>query len=263
MKNIIFLSIFFIGYLSVFSQNAEEKPSVFEIKADIMSRYIWRGCDIGGESPNIQPSVLVNLGDTNHAVTIGAWAAYNFGTSNQEADLYVTYTFKKFLNISLYDYYFPGNPVYSSTQKKYFNYQEGKTGHIYEVSASFNGTDKIPFTLLFAMNVYGDDKRKTKAIINDTVVRGNIFYTKYIELGYKKTIRGTDFNAFIGATLDDPNEDKQEEGYYYNKSAGIINIGCKVAKTVKITDSYSLPLQGSLIFNPEAEKIYVVFGISF
>lgn len=259
---LILVSVIFIP-LFVMPQAPSEEPSVFDVKADIMSRYIWRGCDLGGESPSIQPSVLMNLGDSNHTVTLGAWAAYNFGTSNQEADLYFTYTFKKFLSLTLYDYYFPGNPVYTKTQKKYFNYTEGETGHIYEADLSFNGTDKIPFTLLFAMNVYGDDKHKVKHTVDSVFVRGDIFYSKYIELGYKKNIRGTDFNAFIGAALDDPDEDKGEEGYYYNKSAGIINLGVKVSKAVAITDKYSMPLQGSLVFNPEAEKIYLVFGISF
>ena len=35
------------------------------------------------------------------------------------------------------------------------------------------------------------------------------------------------------------------------------------AKKIKITNDYSLPVQASVITNPEAENIFMVFGISF
>lgn len=258
-KLFVFVSLVVLSF-SVFAQdNAEEKPSIFDIKADLMSRYVWRGCDLGGESPSIQPSFLVNLGDTNHAISFSAWAAYNFNTATQEVDLSASYTFKKFLTVNVYDYYFPGFSGYTPSQQKYFNYKQDSTGHLYEGAISFNGTDKIPFTLLFAMNFYGMDVYK----LNDDGTKKGIAMTKYIELGYKNTIRGIDFNAFIGATLDDPNESKGEAGYYGNRSAGVVNLGVKAVKAVKVTDSYSLPLQASFIVNPEAEKVYLVFGMSF
>jgi len=252
--------ILIIAFISknCFSQN----DSPIQFGADLMSRYIWRGVDLGGESPSLQPffKCVLNSKDTSHSIILGAWGAYNFNTSNQEADIYFNYTFKNIVSFIFTDYYFPGSTLYTEKQKKYFNYQKDSTGHIFEPSISFNGTEKIPFTLLFAMNIYGADVRKIK----DDGTFGNIFMSKYIEVGYKKTIKGVDFNAFIGATLDDPNEDNGELGFYgYNKSAGIINLGIKASKKINITDKYDLPIQASVITNPEAEKIYVVFGISF
>jgi len=123
----------------------------------------------------------------------------------------------------------------------------------------FNGTKKIPLTFMFAMNCFGFDSKK----VNDDGTQGDIFYTKYIELGYKKTVKDIDLNAFIGAAVDDPDEKKGESGFYANNSAGIINLGIKASKNIKITPDYYLPVQASLITNPEAEKIYLVFGISF
>lgn len=260
MKTFFTFSVMLLMTVSLFAQDKEEeKPSIFDVKADLMSRYIWRGCDLGGESPSIQPSLVVSLGDSVHAFSFSAWAAYNFNTATQEVDLSASYTFKDFLTVNVYDYYFPGNPAYTSAQKRYFEYEQDNTGHLFEGSISFNGTEKIPFTLLFAMNFYGMDSYKIK----DDGTTGGIVMSKYIELGYKKTIRNVDFNAFIGAALDDPDEDIGEQGYYYNKSAGIINIGVKVVKEVKITDSFNLPLQASFVVNPEAEKVYLVFGMSF
>jgi len=262
MKRIYKALLGFMLMLLASANSFSQDNSPIQFGADLMSRYIWRGVDLGGESPNIQPGlkVLLNSKDTIHSFSIGAWGAYNFNTVNQEADLYITYTFRNIFSFTLSDYYFPGSPTYTVSQKKYFRYKNDNTGHVIEPMISFNGTESIPFTLLFAMNVYGADSRK----VNTDGTLGDIFMSKYVEVGYKNSIKGVDYNAFVGAAIDDPDEEKGEVGYYGgNKSAGIVNLGVKASKKIKITNDYSLPVQASLISNPEAEKIYIVFGISF
>ena len=86
--------------------------------------------------------------------------------------------------------------------------------------------------------------------------------SKYIELGYKTKIKELDFNVFVGATPDNANEDEGETAFYLNEKPGIINIGIKASKTLQITDKFSLPVQCSLISNPDLNKIYLVFGFS-
>jgi len=226
-----------------------------------MSRYIWRGVNLGGNSPSIQPWIKYNITskDSSHVLTAGVWGAYTFSqTSNQEVDLYLTYTFNSIFSLTVTDYFFPG---YFSTKERdsYFNYGKDSTCHVFEGIISFNGTEKIPFTFLFGMNFYGNDARR----INSDGSLGKIFMTKYAELGYKKNIKGVDFNAFVGAALDKPNKSRDESGFYGNNTAGIINLGVKAAKSIQISDKYSLPIQASIITNPEAENIFMVFGISF
>lgn len=257
-KYLFGILIIAFGSTNCFSQN--ESPIQFGV--DLMNRYIWRGVDLGGESPSIQPSLkyVWNSKDSNHSLVLGAWGAYNFATTNQEADLYFTYTYKNLVSFTFTDYYFPGLYGNDSSKGKYFNYKKDATGHVFEPTINFIGTEKFPFTLLFSMNVYGADATK----VNDDGTTGDIFMSKYIEVGYKKTIKGIDFNAFLGGVLDDPNDEKGELGYYgLNKSAGIVNIGIKAAKKIQISDAFELPVQASLIVNPEAEKLYIVFGISF
>lgn len=91
--NIYIFSILFFSLFAgkVFSQ--DDSPIQFD--ADLMSRYILQGVDLGGESPSIQPSLkyVWNTKDTIHAITFGTWGAYNFNTLNQEADLYFIYTY--------------------------------------------------------------------------------------------------------------------------------------------------------------------------
>lgn len=254
-----FVAIAVLAFYSNFTFSQNESP--IQLGADVMSRYIWRGVDLGGNSPSIQPWLKYNLAskDTAHALSIGAWGAYTFSpTSNQEVDLYLTYTFKNVVSLTVTDYFFPG---YYNTQNRnrYFNYNSDSTCHLFEGIISFNGTEKIPFTFIFGMNFYGNDAHR----INSDGSTGKIFMTKYVEVGYKKNVKGVDFNAFVGAAIDKPNKDRGEVGFYGNKTSGIINLGFKVSKSVQISDKYSLPIQASLITNPEAEKIYFVFGISF
>jgi len=250
---ILFASIAF----NAFSQ--EESP--VQLGADAMSRYIWRGVNLGGSSPSLQPWIKYNMKskDSNHVLSLGAWGAYTFSeTTNQEVDLYLTYTFKNVVSLTVTDYFFPIDNSFDN-RNNYFDYNKDSTSHVFEGVISFNGTEKIPFTFLFGMNFYGNDARK----INDDGSTGKIFMTKYVELGYKKNIKGVDFNAFVGAALDKPNKDRGELGFYGNKTAGVINLGLKVSKSIQISDKYSLPVQASIITNPEAENIFMVFGISF
>jgi hypothetical protein len=42
----------------------------------------------------------------------------------------------------------------------------------------------------------------------------------------------------------------------------LCNLGLSTLKEIKITDSFSLPVSGSIIFNPSNEQAYIVAGIS-
>lgn len=242
-------------------QSYSQQDSKLQLGADLMSRYVWRGVSLGGNSPSLQPWIKYNLSasESKHQFVIGSWAAYTFSeTSNQEVDLYLNYTYNKTFSFTLTDYFFPG--LYGSElRNRYFNYEKDSTCHLFEGMVSFNGTENIPFTFLFAANIYGNDAHK----INADGTTGNIFMSKYVELGYKKNIRGVDFNAFIGAALDKPNKDRGEVGFYGNQTLGIINIGIKASKTLQINEKFGIPVQASLITNPERESIYLVFGMSF
>jgi len=255
----LFIALLLFSIITEKANSQNESPVQFG--SDLRNRYIWRGVDLGGNSPSIQPWLKYNLisKDTVSAFTAGAWGAYTFSeTSNQEVDLYLSYTLKNSFSITLTDYFFPG---YYQTKERnqYFNYDKDSTCHILEGSIGFNGTNKIPFTFLFGMSFYGNDAHR----INSNDSTGKIFMTKYIEVGYKANIKGVGLNAFIGAAIDKPNKGRGELGFYGNKTAGVINMGVKVSKSVQITDKYSLQIQASLITNPEAEKIFLVFGISF
>ena len=256
------MAILVIASINTFSQESKKWPAEFQIGADLMSRYIWRGLDLGGSGPSIQPTMKLNIGNTDHLFSIGAWGAYTFGpTANQEVDLIASYTFKSIFTVMVTDYFFPG--LYSDKRDQYFYYGQDSTGHVFEGMIMFSGTDKFPFTLLVATNFYGNDCHRMKQMNDTTFTDDGIQYSTYIELGFKKRIKGFDFNAFVGGTVNNPDTDHGETGYYGNSKAGFTNIGLKVSKGIPVTEKYSIPIQASLIANPMQNKFYIVFGISF
>lgn len=245
-----------------FTQETGKWSADFQIGADLMSRYIWRGLNLGGAGPSIQPALKLNVGHADHQFSIGAWGAYTFSaTANQEVDLIASYTFKGMLTLMVTDYFFPD--LNTGKRDQYFCYQQDSTGHVFEGAIMFNGTEKIPFTLMVATNFYGNDARKMKQLNDSTYVDNGLQYSTYIELGFKKRIKHFDFNAFVGGTINSPNTDRHETGYYANTKAGFTNVGIKVAREIPVTEKYAIPVQASLITNPMQSKVYLVFGISF
>lgn len=214
---------------------------------DFMSRYIWRGLNLGGSSPSIQPSLEFTAG----SFTVGSWGAFSTGNglSLQETDLYLSYTFKEVVSLTITDYFFPNDSV---ANNHYFEFEENKTGHLLEASASFNGTEKIPFTLMAALNFWGADALKAD---------GKKQYSTYFELGYNGKCKEVDYNVFLGFTPNNPDEEKGETGFY-GPDAGIINLGIKASKSLNITDTFSLPVSASFMVNPLAENVFLVVGIS-
>ena len=84
-------------------------------------------------------------------------------------------------------------------------------------------------------------------IFNDA--SGALGEDKYFEAGYQFS----SVKLFAGAG----------DGWYTNDgSFQVCNIGITATKTLKISDSFSIPLFGSVIVNPNKEQIFYVIGIS-
>lgn len=72
---------------------------------------------------------------------------------------------------------------------------------------------------------------------------------KYFEVGYAFK----NFSVFAGAG----------DGWHTSDgSFGIVNLGLSTSKEIKITDSFSLPMSGSVVLNPSTEQLYFVVGLS-
>ncbi|MFP4366827.1 MAG: TorF family putative porin [Bacteroidales bacterium] len=219
--------------------------------ADIVSRYIWRGINLGGSSPHIQPFIEYGIG--NSGLVAGFWGSYGIGpgSAGTEADIYISYTPVEIFTLTVTDYYFPADTPFSTDD--YFNYRKGATGHTIEGMASFNGTEGFPVSILFAINLYGAD---------GTDEEGNNYNAKYIEFGYTTSYGDIGIEPFAGLALDNPATEQGAEGWY-GDSGGLINLGVNLSKSIKMTETLDIPAFSSLIFNPQAGNIYMVIGLSF
>jgi hypothetical protein len=248
---------------STFAQE-KEKPE-FDFGADLMSRYVWRGTMFGGTSPSLQPAAAL----TYKGFELGAWGAYSIGGSSpfQEMDLYLGYTFyKEMFTVTVTDYFFPTEfGAYD-----YYEFDKDSTGHIVEAMVSFNGTEKIPFSLTFAMNLWGADAERVCSDVNsaDFNNKEGIQHSSYLELGYSREMKNdVTLDAFVGVNLtshknSDPTTGYLGESGFYGTKRGLVNIGLTLTKEKKINENFSLPLSCSLITNPMDKKIYFVFGVS-
>lgn len=267
------LSIIVILVTMSYNVRAQEEDSPWSLGADLASRYIWRGINLGGSSPSVQPYIEYGFGSDDHSFAIGAWGAYSLsGTqTGQEADLYLSYTVKDVFSITLTDYFFPDETTdgydyfnYNNDFKKIDDGDVDQTGHVLEAALSFNGTDKLPVSILFAINIWGADSRKYKDDGGALIPDDGIVMSKYIELGYSTSIKETGIDIFAGMPLDFPDTDNGEPaGFYGQTKAGLTNLGISISKEIQLTDQFSLPVYTSFITNPEAGNVFMVFGMSF
>lgn len=230
MINIV-IELFFVSQL-----NAQELSVGF----DVVSRYIWRGIESGGHSPSIQPTIEFSTS----GFALGVWGALPTANPDalEEMDIYVNYSFNLnnsgSVSFGFTDYMFPN----SGTKIGNFNNYDDEGGpgaHFIEANATYSGPESLPVYLSFNIFFYN--------LANNPI---------YFELGYSTSVSDVPLDIFIGGT---PGE---EEMYYSVNNFSIINTGIKVSKEIKFTDSFSLPVFGSIILNPASEDLYYVLGIS-
>lgn len=266
-KNLtVFIGILILGFTQVsFAQDENQSIGIsIDFGADMVSRYVWRGTQFGGNTPSLQPGVSLTTGN----LEIGAWGAYSLTGLNtgQEFDLYLTYSINDMFSLTLTDYFFPTEGV----DYNYFKWEEDATGHVLEATLAFNGTESFPISILFAANVYGADAINLNDDQNsaDFNTKDGIKYSNYFELGYGFNANGIDCSAFMGGTLNSVKDADANTGFigesgFYGNGPGIVNLGITMSKELERTDKFSLPVSASIITNPQAEKIFLVFGLSF
>lgn len=189
---------------------------------DIYSSYVWRGSKFGA-GPALQPSVEFSAG----SFAIGAWGSINSSTDEAaEMDMYLSYGFDFGLSVGLTDYYYPGT--------EYFDYSTETGAHAFELNLGYE---------IGGLSLAGN------YFLNEAGGAGTAGSDLYFELGYGFE----NVDLFVGGG----------DGWHTpDGDFGIVNIGVSTSKEIKITDSFSLPLNGSVILNPTTEQFFIVVGIS-
>lgn len=235
-----FLAVVAIALTTVTGMTAqEEASSSWSAGLDLTSTYVWRGTAFSGVS--FQPYLEYSVGN----FAIGAWGSQGVdGISAmsdadavlgyQEMDLYLSYGFDFGLSLGLTDYYYPGS------KWGHFAADDSTGSHAFEINL---GYEIKGFTI------------SANYILNNTM-NGALSDggDMYFELGYGFE---NGVSAFIGAGNGWHTANDGEDTF------DVVNVGASYTKEIKITDTWSLPIGGSVILNPQTEQFYIVGTISF
>jgi len=226
-------------------ENTGLKP---ELGCDLVTSYIWRGSPVYAAlgdnnvlSPSFQPAFSINY----KGLELGTWGSIDFTGTYKELDLYLSYSLKGF-TATVTDYYWAGDWIVNN----YFEYGNDSTSHYLEASLGYKG-EKVPFSIFVATMLYGADKQY------EDIEKNN--YSTYIELGYGFKISDYNLDLFLGMT---PFDGLYGDGYGGKEGFGIVNTGVTGSKAIKINENFSLPVKASVIANPQARKLFLVFTLS-
>jgi hypothetical protein len=213
-----------IGFMVNITMYSQSKDSTsWTTGADIFSSFIWRGTKYGN-GPAIQPVLECTKGPFK----IGAWGSFDF-RGYQETDLYFSFTLFEGFSLGMTDYYSP--------DFRYFDYSRTSGRHAFEINIDYSRWN-FNFSANYILNEAGDI--------------GSLGSDLYFQAGYSFNY----FNLFAGAGNGWHTYEPDEEKNIFT----VCNIGIETSKTIPITDRFSLPVIGKLIFNPDKERMFIVFG---
>jgi len=227
-KSILILTIFLITKSVFFAQ--------LKFGADLYSRYIWRGINLGGDSPSLQPS----LSYITSGFTFGFWGAYSYpgnGVTYSENDIYASYTLPTesvgSFTVIATDYYIPSFGI------PFGHYEKNGGAHVIEGGFGYSGPEAFPITFSGYYNLHND--------VDNSV---------YLQIGYPFTIEDATLSVALGFV-------PAKSAYYLSEKASIINFSITAAKPVIVTEKFTIPINVSYIVNPNQDISYLAFGAGF
>ena len=222
-RSILLAVLVFMAGSHLYSQDEESSP--FNAGADFNSSYIWRGVKLG-TGPAVQPVLEFSSG----FFTTGAWGSFDF-SGYQEVDLYVSFSLPSGFSVGITDYYSP--------DLRYFDYSAATGSHAFELNLAFSG-ERLSF--------------EADYILNEAGGIGSAGNDLYLQAG----LSFRHFSLFAGAgngwLLNDPEAD--------NGKIKLCNLGLEVSRSLRITDTFEIPVLGQLIFNPDREQLFLVVGFT-
>jgi hypothetical protein len=208
---------------SLYPQDEESSP--IKTGADFYSSYIWRGTKLGS-GPAVQPVIEYTKG----SFTAGAWGSFDF-RGYQEVDLYLSFALPAGFTLGITDYYSP--------DYRYFDYSRATGSHAFEINLGFSRNN---------LSLEAD------YILNEAGWIGSVGQDLYFQAEYSFKFISVFIGAGNGWLTYDPVTDLDK--------FTICNLGFETSREIRITDSFSIPVTGQLIFNPESEQMFIVLGFT-
>ncbi|MBR6121254.1 MAG: hypothetical protein IKQ05_02540 [Prevotella sp.] len=234
MKKIVLFAMGLVMSMTTFAQEIETT-----VATDVVNQYIWRGQDLGGVS--LQPT----LGVGYKGLSLTAWGSVGLTdpADTKEFDLTLAYTIGG-LNIGITDYWF-NQAIGGDPMNRYFKYDAHSTNHVFEANV---GYDFGLASVQWFTNLGGND-----GVNKD----GKRAYSSYVEVVVPFKLSAIDWTATAGAVpfaTDFYNE--------WTSGFAVTNLALKATKSIKVTDSFSIPIFAQVAANPCTQKAYLVFGLT-
>lgn len=239
MKTPVTLTLLF-SFISITALSAQDTTAHSSSKWSgliiLGTKNVWRGIDFGNATPTVQGLVTFKPS--------GQWDLNLLGITSLTGDIrgyattlnfFVNYTLKD-LTLTLDNYYFHGDDTNIPT-----NFWDYQNTHFLEARIGY-APGRLNLTAgytLFGGGFYSNP-------VIDTL--GNTLQNTrglYIEARYN-------FSEQIALTIGGITA---PSALNFTDKAGITNIGFKYAKTLKITDRFSIPADFQLVVNPSYQNI--------
>lgn len=244
------------GILWAQDETSEKKsPFAVSFSAKIKSRHVWNGW-LSCNAWNFQPDLTLSY----YGAFFNAWAYTALDhTLPNEIDLTLGYDFGSVALMYIDMFYPKEGPKKVAKELKtagymgLFRYKKEDMGDFHQQMAmvKFNGVESFPLQLMAGVFTFGDATPDEES--------GEIKerYSTLIDLGYSHTLRtGQKLSYNLSAT-------PFKGSGFFADGFNVVNVRFGVSQPVKITDSFSLKLDGDLIVNPYRENLYFVLGIGF
>ena len=238
MKKYLFTVASCLMLMSVSPVMAEEGEECvsFEVGADLVSSYVWRGQDCAGFS--VQPAATITW--NKPGLSLGVWASAELLASNSfanmsEFDIALSWSPVEAISIGFTDYNFCGGNYWRD-----WNFS-GNSVHNLEFNFSY---DFGPLAVAWNTCLTGSDYDSD----------GDRAYTTYVEVTAPFTLGGVECEGAVGIL-------PWEDGFISagkNTGFNVCNVSVTAHKKVK-----DIPFFGSMVFNPQTEGTYFVVGVSF
>ena len=176
-----------------------------------------------GSALGTGPAFQPTVKFTSGIFTAGVWGSFD-ASGYAEADPYISFGFKNGLSIGLTDYYYP------------------RAGGAFTADS----TNAVEINAGYAI---GSLTLSANYILNKASVAASAGDDKYFQASYafKKC------SLTVGAG----------DGWHTSDGKfNVCNIALGTSKVIKITDSFSIPVTGQVIFNPEKNQMFMVVRFS-
>ncbi|HLO58733.1 MAG TPA: TorF family putative porin [Bacteroidales bacterium] len=224
MKKVLQTSGLVSLVLIVFAMNVQGQETESKAAFDVKMD-IYSNYIWRGSKLGTGPSLQPSVTFTAGGLTLGVWGAFD-ASGYTEADPYISYAFPFGLSLGVTDYYYPS--------LKLSDFSDSTGSHAIELNAGFT-TGGLSLSANYIVNEAGGAASKGQDM--------------YFQAGYAFK----NFSVSVGAG----------DGWHTtNGDFNVCHIGIGTSKEIKITDTFSIPVSGQVIVNPEKEALYVVVGLS-